>query len=157
MDAKNITILGMGLLIIIMSFFVGCPSEKPVKPLIKIKKEVVKEIQYVEGEVKVVKQIDTQYKVVYKTKYDTIYAQAPDTCHQYLNRFKAVADSALKIKDLVIIKQDSLVLKYKTLAKTDSLLLKDCTADNKRLKRKLIGSRIVTTSLFLLTFIGFTF
>lgn len=156
MDAKNITILGMGLLIIIMSFFIGCPSEKPA-PLIKIKKEVVKEIEYKEGEVKIVKQIDTKYKVVYKTKYDTIYAQAPDTCHQYLDRFKAVADSALKIKDLVIIKQDSLVLKYKTLAKTDSLLLKDCTADNKKLKRKLVGRTIVTTSLFLLTFIGFAF
>ena len=108
-DVKTYAIGVLSVIIIFLLIFKGCHKEN-IKPLIKIKKEIVKQIEYREGEVKVVKEIDTKYKILYKTKYDTIYAQAPDTCKEYLKEFKLVADSALKIKDLVIIKQDSVIL-----------------------------------------------
>jgi hypothetical protein len=155
-DVKNYLIGGLLVIILVLSWCNGTKKTQ-MKPIVKIKKEIVKQIEYREGEVKVVKKIDVKYKTIYKTKYDTIYAQAPDTCKEYLAEFKVVCDSALNIKDLVIIKQDSLVYDMKRLARVDSTMIDSYKGQVKDLKRDKRVSRLVTTSLILLTFLGFVF
>lgn len=155
-DVKTYAIGVLSVIIIFLLIFKGCHKEN-IKPLIKIKKEIVKQIEYREGEVKVVKEIDTKYKILYKTKYDTIYAQAPDTCKEYLKEFKLVADSALKIKDLVIIKQDSVIVDLKRVAKVDSLIINGYKDQTRQLRRERRNATIITSAMILLTFIGFTF
>lgn len=151
-DVKNYLIGGLLVIILLLSW---CNTHKKaeVKPLVKIKKEIVKQVEYKEGEVKIVKQIDVKYKTIYKTKYDTIYAQAPDTCKQYLEAFKLVADSALKIKDLVIVKQDSVIIGLKQVVKVDSTIINNYRADVKQLRREKRIEAFLTSGVILLTFI----
>lgn len=153
-DAKNYLIGGLLVIILLLSW---CNTHKKaeVKPLVKIKKEIVKQVEYKEGEVKIVKQIDIKYKTIYKTKYDTIYAQAPDTCKEYLEEFKLVADSAIKIKDLVIVKQDSVIIGLKQVVKVDSTIINNYKADIKQLRREKRIETFLTSSVILLTFIVF--
>lgn len=153
-DVKNYLIGGL-LIIILLLTWCNTTKKAQVKPLIKIKKEIVKEIEYKEGQVKVVKQIDVKYKTIYKTKYDTIYAQAPDTCKEYLEQFKLVADSALKIKDLVILKQDSVIVKMKYLAVADSTIIEEYKDNIRALRKDKAIAKLVTSGMILLTFLGF--
>jgi hypothetical protein len=152
-DVKNYLIGGL-LIIIVLLTWCNTNKKAEVKPLVKIKKEIVKQIEYREGEVKIVKEVDIKYKTIYKTKYDTIYAQAPDTCKEYLEEFKLVADSALKIKDLVIIKQDSVIVGLKQVTKIDSTIINQYKEDARQLRKEKRIATILTSGMILLTFIG---
>lgn len=151
-DVKNYLIGGLLIIILLLSW---CNTNKKteVKPIVKIKKEIIKQIEYKEGRVKVLKQVDIKYKTIYKTKYDTIYAQAPDTCKEYLEEFKLMADSTLKIKDMVIIAQDSVICDLKTVNTLDSAMIESYKHDMKRERRIKIAHKSIISVLFLLTIV----
>jgi len=151
---RNYVIAILTAIVIVLLFLLGGRQDQPIRTITKIKKQVVKEIEYKEAKVKILKQTDIKYKVVYKTKYDTIYAQAPDTCHQYLEELKLTCDSAMKIKDMVIISQDSVICDLKTVNNLDSLAIDSYRQEAKRQRRINIAQKSVIVALFLLTITG---
>jgi hypothetical protein len=81
------------------------------------------------NKVKIVEKLIPIYKDRWKTKYDTIYKQAPDTCHYYLSKLNAEKNASDSINDIVIKSYGNLInagIIYQ--AKKDSVILKQDVA-----------------------------
>jgi hypothetical protein len=75
------------------------------------------------NKVKIIEKLIPKYKDRWRTHYDTIYKQAPDTCHYYLDKLNAEKMASDSINDIVV-KTYSDVITAGTvyLAKKDSVI-----------------------------------
>ena len=81
------------------------------------------------NKVKIVEKLIPIYKDRWRKIYDTIYKQAPDTCHYYLSKLNAEKMAGDSINDLVIKAYGSVIdagIIYQ--AKKDSVILKQDVA-----------------------------
>ena len=105
------------------------------------------------------------YKDRWRTKYDTIYKQAPDTCHYYLAKLNAEKMASDSINDLVIkaygsvidagiiyqAKKDSVILKQDVALKSKDAVIDSLTRSKKKyfngLKHGIIIGAIIVEGL----------
>ena len=144
-------ILGLTILTLIFTaLFYDC-SNKPA--INNTTKEIVKEIKYVD---RIIKHIDTlkltkikvEYK--YKTVYDTILKQAPDTCTSYLialdkecNKKDSINNALINDYFNVVSHQNAVITLQSIQLQNDSLEIKQLNKEIKKVKRKSVFNNVL--------------
>jgi len=144
-------VLGLILLILIFTaLFYDC-SHKPT--LQNNSTQIMKEIRYVD---RLIKHIDTlkitktkiEYK--YKTVYDTVLKQAPDTCTSYLITLDKECSKKDSINAIlvdsyynVITHQSGIISLQRVQLSNDSLEIKQLNKEIKKVKRKSVLNNIL--------------
>lgn len=143
--------LGLTILVLIfLALFYDC-SNKPIKQ--NDTKQIVKEIQYVD---RIIKHIDTlklikikvEYK--YKTVYDTVLKQAPDTCTSYLialdkecSKKDSINNALINDYFNVVSHQNNIITLQNIQIQNDSLEIKQLNKEIKKVKRKSVFNNIL--------------
>lgn len=144
-------VLGLTILTLIFAaLFYDC-SNKPA--INNTKKEIVKEIKYVD---RIIKHIDTlkltKIKVEYKyrTVYDTILKQAPDTCTNYLialdkecNKKDSINNALINDYFNVVSHQNAVITLQNIQLQNDSLEIKKLNKEIKKVKRKSVFNNVL--------------
>lgn len=142
----NIFCFGAIVCLVFIGLIHGC--EKKPEPKYKIKTIEVIKNRIDTVKVDLVKWKESKSKIVYKTKFDTL--ATIDTVLVEL----AKCDTIVKIDSVIIAKQDTIIKGQEEIIFEQDLIKQHQEKENKKLKRKLIFTKILAGAVVVLTIIA---